>query len=222
VWWSSHRPGGVSRFGDRGLPKPLAAARPPITAGQEPLDTRPTPPSPGRRPTRRPSGSTGLDGGAWGYHWSRRLLADQLGISHSTVAWGWAEHDGKPCRPRPSGSPPTRGWRPASATWSGCPWSRRRTRSCCVDETSQIQALLRADAAGGQRRRGGAKAGCAPATHRAVEGVADDRLGGGAAGLSTPQEVMPVKRSCTAVRPPVRRGRPGSWLPRTTKGSLEQ
>jgi hypothetical protein len=21
VWWSSHRPGGVSRFGDRGLPK---------------------------------------------------------------------------------------------------------------------------------------------------------------------------------------------------------
>jgi hypothetical protein len=92
----------------------------------------------------------------------------------------------------------------------------------CVDETSQIQALPRADAAGGQRRRGGAKAGCAPATHRAVEGVADDRLGGGAAGLSTPQEVMPVKRSCTAVRPPVRRGRPGSWLPRTTKGSLEQ
>jgi hypothetical protein len=29
-------------------------------------------------------------------HWSRRLLADQLGISHSTVARGWAKHDGKP------------------------------------------------------------------------------------------------------------------------------
>jgi hypothetical protein len=28
-------------------------------------------------------------------HWSRRLLADQLG-SHSTVARGWAEHHGKP------------------------------------------------------------------------------------------------------------------------------
>jgi hypothetical protein len=38
-------------------------------------------------------------------------------------------------------------------------------------------------------------------------------LGGGAAGLSTPQEVKPVKRSCTAVRPPVPRRRPGSWLP---------
>jgi hypothetical protein len=29
-------------------------------------------------------------------HWSRRLLADQLGFSHSTVARVWAEHDGKP------------------------------------------------------------------------------------------------------------------------------
>jgi hypothetical protein len=28
-------------------------------------------------------------------HWSRRLLADQLG-SHSTVARGWAEHDVRP------------------------------------------------------------------------------------------------------------------------------
>jgi hypothetical protein len=28
-------------------------------------------------------------------HWSRRLLADQLG-SHSTVAQGWAEHDVRP------------------------------------------------------------------------------------------------------------------------------
>jgi hypothetical protein len=29
-------------------------------------------------------------------HWSRRLLADQLGISHSTVARVGAEHDVKP------------------------------------------------------------------------------------------------------------------------------
>jgi hypothetical protein len=29
-------------------------------------------------------------------HWSRRLLADQLEISHSTVARVWAEHDVRP------------------------------------------------------------------------------------------------------------------------------
>ena len=29
-------------------------------------------------------------------HWSSRLLADQLGISHSTDARMWAEHDVKP------------------------------------------------------------------------------------------------------------------------------
>jgi len=29
-------------------------------------------------------------------HWSRRLLADQLGSSHSTVVRLWAEHDGEP------------------------------------------------------------------------------------------------------------------------------
>src|SRR5690242_1288660 len=27
--------------------------------------------------------------------------------------------------------------------WSGCIWRHRRTRSCCVDEKSQIQALNR-------------------------------------------------------------------------------
>ena len=110
----------------------LAAARPLLQRGQVPLDTRPTPPSPGRRSTRRASGSTGSDRGAWGDHWSSRLLADQLGISHSTVARVWAEHEVKPWQTEAFRFSPTRSWRPESATWSGCTWSRRRMRSCCV------------------------------------------------------------------------------------------
>jgi hypothetical protein len=76
----------------------------------------------------------------------------------------------------------------------------------CGDEKSQIQALEhtqpsrpQADAA---RRATSARSSDSPGP---VEGVADDRLGGGAAGLPTPREVRPVKRSCTAVRPPVPR-----------------
>ena len=34
-------------------------------------------------------------------HWSSRLLADQLGVSHNTVARVWAEHDLKPWRTVP-------------------------------------------------------------------------------------------------------------------------
>jgi hypothetical protein len=33
---------------------------------------------------------------------------------------------------RRSSSPPTRSWRPRSATWSGSTWSRPPTRSCCA------------------------------------------------------------------------------------------
>jgi hypothetical protein len=111
----------------------LAAARPPITAGQEPLDTRPTPPSPGRRPTRRASGSTGSDRGAWG----DPLVTSAAG----RPAGNQPQHGRGGCGPSTTanladrglqGSPPTRSWRPESATWSGCPWSRRRMRSCCV------------------------------------------------------------------------------------------
>jgi hypothetical protein len=138
--------------------------------------------------------------------WSGRPLADQLGISHSTVARYGPSITSTPGRPRPSGSPPTRSWRPESATWSGCPWSRRRRRSCWVWTRSRNPGAGAHPAFPPPRRR------CPPATSARssdspgpVEGVAGDRLGGGAAGLSTPQEVTPVKRSCTAVRPPVPR-----------------
>jgi hypothetical protein len=147
-------------------------------------------------------------------HWSRRLLADQLGSSHSTVARLWAEHDGNPWQTeafRFSSDPELEA---RVATWSGCPWSRRRTRSCWVWTRSRrsrrwsahsLPAPPRALPAGG--------IGAEQRLTEAVEGVADDRLDGGAAGLSTPQEVTPVKRSWTAVRPPVPRRRPGGWLP---------
>jgi hypothetical protein len=140
-------------------------------------------------------------------HWSSRLLADQLGISHSTVARVWAEHDVKPWQTEASGSPATRSWRPESATWSGCPWSRRRRRSCWVWTRSRRSRRWSAPSLPAPHPRR-----CPPSTSAwssdspgPVAGVADDRLGGGAAGLSTPQEVTPVKRSWTAVRPPVPR-----------------
>jgi hypothetical protein len=77
-------------------------------------------------------------------HWSRRLLADQLGISHSTVARVWAEHDVKP-------------WQTEAFRFSSDPELEARVRDViglclepsahaivlCVDEKSQIQALER-------------------------------------------------------------------------------
>ena len=53
-------------------------------------------------------------------HWSSRLLADLLGIEHSTVAKVWAEYGSSRGRQRRSSSPPIRSWRPRSSTWSGC------------------------------------------------------------------------------------------------------
>jgi hypothetical protein len=77
-------------------------------------------------------------------HWPRRLLADQLGTSHSTVARGWAEHDGRP-------------WQTEAFRFSSDPELEARVRDVvglslepsahaivrCVDEKSQIQALER-------------------------------------------------------------------------------
>jgi hypothetical protein len=193
----------------------LAAARLPITAGSRPLTHARPHPSPGRRSTRRASRSTGSDRGALGDPLVRRLLADQLGSATARSRGGGPSTTSDPGRPRPSGSPPTRSWRPESATWSGCPWSRRRMRSCGVWTRSRRSRRWSAPSLPAPH-----PGRCPPATSARssdspgpVEGVADDRLGGGAAGLSTPREVTPVKRSWTAVRPPVPRRRPGGWLP---------
>jgi transposase len=77
-------------------------------------------------------------------HWSSRLLADQLGVSHHTVARVWAEHDLKP-------------WRLESFKFSTDPRLEAKVRDVvglyldpperaivvCLDEKSQIQALSR-------------------------------------------------------------------------------
>ena len=65
-------------------------------------------------------------------HWSSRLLADQLGIEHSTVAKIWAEYGVKPWQAETFKSPPIHSWRTRSSTWSGCTWRRRRTRLSSV------------------------------------------------------------------------------------------
>jgi hypothetical protein len=62
-------------------------------------------------------------------------------------------------------------------------------RSCCVDEKSQIQALERTQPSCPTPALAAGDIGAEQRLIGAVEGVADDRLGGGAAGLSTPQEV---------------------------------
>jgi hypothetical protein len=77
-------------------------------------------------------------------HWSSRLLADQLGVSHNTVARVWAEYDLKP-------------WRLETFKFSTDPQLEAKVRDVvglylhpperaivvCVDEKSQIQALDR-------------------------------------------------------------------------------
>jgi transposase len=77
-------------------------------------------------------------------HWSSRLLATQLGISHSTVARVWAEHDIRP-------------WQTKTFKFSTDPELEAKVRDVvgryleppahaivlCVDEKSQIQALER-------------------------------------------------------------------------------
>jgi transposase len=77
-------------------------------------------------------------------HWSSRLLAAELGVSHSTVARVWAEHDLKP-------------WQVVTFKFSTDPELEAKVRDVvglylhppehaivlCVDEKSQIQALER-------------------------------------------------------------------------------
>jgi transposase len=77
-------------------------------------------------------------------HWSSRLLADQLGVSHNTVARVWRDYDLKP-------------WRLETFKFSTDPQLEAKVRDVvglylrpperaivvCVDEKSQIQALSR-------------------------------------------------------------------------------
>jgi transposase len=77
-------------------------------------------------------------------HWSTRLLADQLGVSHHTVARVWAEYDLQP-------------WRTETFKFSTDPELEAKVRDVvglylhpperailvCVDEKAQIQALSR-------------------------------------------------------------------------------
>ena len=86
-------------------------------------------------------------------HWSSRLLATELGLSHSTVARVWAEHDLKP-------------WQTETFKFSTDPELEARVRDVvglyldpparaivlCVDEKSQIQALERTNRSGRWRR----------------------------------------------------------------------
>jgi transposase len=77
-------------------------------------------------------------------HWSTRLLAEELGCSHSTIARVWAEHNVKP-------------WQAQTFKFSTDPQLEAKLREVvglyldppehaivvCVDEKSQIQALER-------------------------------------------------------------------------------
>jgi transposase len=80
-------------------------------------------------------------------HWSTRLLAEELGCSHSTIARVWAEHNVKP-------------WQAQTCKCSTDPQLEAKLRDVvglyldppehaivvCVDEKSQIQALERTQA----------------------------------------------------------------------------
>src|SRR5215213_7121959 len=120
------REGLTAQLADRPPPWP-PPDRPPHAAGGDPGH------HPG--PTARAPGVT---------HWSSRLLATQLGLSHSTVGRVWAEHDVKP-------------WQTETFKFSTDPELEARVRDVvglyldpparaivlCVDEKSQIQALER-------------------------------------------------------------------------------
>ena len=71
-------------------------------------------------------------------HWASRLLADQLGISHSTVARVWAEHDVKPWQTEAERAELEARVRDVVGL-SLEPSAHAIVR--CVDEKSQIQAL---------------------------------------------------------------------------------
>ena len=102
-------------------------------------------------------------------HWSRRLLADQLEISHSTVARVWAEHDGKPWQTeafRFSSDPELEArvrdvvglsLEPSAACPSCCMWTRsRRSRRWSAPRLPAPTPALPAGAIGAEQRLTGA------------------------------------------------------------------
>src|SRR3954464_10407212 len=75
-------------------------------------------------------------------HWSTRLLAGALTgggtpISHAPIARTGTASACSRGGNRPSSSPPTRPWRPRSATSSGCTCTRRRRRWCSASMRSR-------------------------------------------------------------------------------------
>jgi hypothetical protein len=102
------------------------------------------------------------------------------GISHRTVARGWAEHDGKP-------------WQTEAFRFSSDPGLEARVRDVVglslepsahaivrwVDEKSQIQALERTQPSRPTPALPPATSARSSDSPGPVEGVADDRLGGG-------------------------------------------
>jgi transposase-like protein len=88
-------------------------------------------------------------------HWSSRLLAGKLGISHSTVARVWAEHDIWPWQTETFKFSTDPQLERESATWSGCTWTRPRTRSCSVWTRSPRSRRWNAPNRSGRWRREG-------------------------------------------------------------------
>jgi hypothetical protein len=179
VWWPSHRPGASAASAIVVSPKTSCSQASYYSRVRNDLTPARPPPLSRTRSTRRASGSTGSDRGAWGDPLVTSAAGRPGGESATARSRGCGPSTtSNPGRPRPSGSPATRSWRPESATWSGCTWSRRRMRSCCVWTRSRrsrrwsapslpapTPALPVGDIGAEQRLIG------------AVEGVADDRLG---------------------------------------------
>ena len=65
-------------------------------------------------------------------HRSIRLLAEELGCSHSTIARVWAEHNVKPWQAQTFKFSTDPQLRPDSATSSACTWTRPSMRSWCA------------------------------------------------------------------------------------------